>query len=365
VPDAWIERYARRFDNYRLPKEETRRAVLAAQIGQDGAMLLDAIRLDPGLHWMAHVPAVEILRQMWIQQFSTVNGQIAWRDLADLPPSPALIQTPHEPTARYSKKRQMAWTGYKLHMTETCDHDQPGIIVNVETTAAPTTDYDVVDAIHAHPAERELVPATHLVDSGYVSAQHMITQATTYGVDLVGAVQAENSWQARSADGLGISQFTIDWERRKARCPEGHESQKWHEQLDRVGTPTVYIKFHTATCRACPIRERCVKSETLPRSLSIRSQAAFETLQAARERQQSALFQQQMGQRAGVEGVFNQGNRRCDLRHARYIGHEKVHLQHLIIATALNLVRVGAWIAETPRATTRRSPFVQLMRGLG
>jgi transposase len=365
VPDAWIERYARRFDNYRLPKEETRRAALAAQIGQDGAMLLDAIRRDPALHWMAHIPAVEMLRQMWVQQFSMANGQIVWRDRADLPPAPALIQTPHEPTARYSKKRQMTWTGYKLHMTETCDRDQPGIIVNVETTAAPTTDYEMVDAIHTHLAKRDLLPATHLVDSGYVSAQHIINQATTYGVDLVGAVLPENSWQARSADGLGISHFTIDWERRKARCPEGHESRKWHEQPDQVGTPTVYIKFHPPTCRVCPLRARCVKSETLPRSLAIRSQAAFETLQTARERQQSDQFQQQMGERAGVEGVFNQGNRRCDLRHARYIGHAKVHLQHLISATALNLVRVGAWLAETPRATTRRSPFVQLMRGMG
>ncbi|HYF65980.1 MAG TPA: transposase, partial [Herpetosiphonaceae bacterium] len=110
VPDAWADRYARRFDNYRLPKEDARRDALAAQIGQDGAMLLDAIRLDPELRWMAQVPAVEILRQMWIQQFQTTNGQIVWRDRADLPSSPALIQTPHEPTARYSKKRQMSWT---------------------------------------------------------------------------------------------------------------------------------------------------------------------------------------------------------------------------------------------------------------
>jgi hypothetical protein len=49
-----------------------------------------------------------------------------------------------------------------------------------------------------------------------------------------------------------------------------------------------------------------------------------------------------------------------DLRRTRYIGLPKTRLLHLLIATALNVVRIAAWLAETPLAQTRTSPFVAL-----
>ena len=62
-----------------------------------------------------------------------------------------------------------------------------------------------------------------------------------------------------------------------------------------------------------------------------------------------------------MEGTFNQGNRRSDLRHARYIGLDKTHFQQVLTAVALNLLRVLAWLAEVPRAKTRTSAFARLM----
>jgi len=39
----------------------------------------------------------------------------------------------------------------------------------------------------------------------------------------------------------------------------------------------------------------------------------------------------------------------------------KSHLQHILIAVAINLVGVVAWVREIPRATTRTSPFAALV----
>ncbi len=39
----------------------------------------------------------------------------------------------------------------------------------------------------------------------------------------------------------------------------------------------------------------------------------------------------------------------------------KTHLHNVLTAVALNLLRVLAWLAEVPRATTRTSPFARLM----
>ncbi len=51
------------------------------------------------------------------------------------------------------------------------------------------------------------------------------------------------------------------------------------------------------------------------------------------------------------------------LRRSRYIGLARTHLQHVITAAALNLVRVMDWLAEVPEATTRKSRFAALGAG--
>jgi len=83
-------------------------------------------------------------------------------------------------------------------------------------------------------------------------------------------------------------------------------------------------------------------------------------LQQARERQKTESFQEVYARRAGIEGTMAQGVHGFDLRRARYIGLEKTKLQHVLIATALNLIRMGAWLMETPRAQTRVSRFARL-----
>jgi transposase len=129
---------------------------------------------------------------------------------------------------------------------------------------------------------------------------------------------------------------------------------------DVSGDPVVRIRFHGATCRACPVRQVCTQAKDAPRQLTVRPQAHHEALQEARQRQQTAAFKAQYAQRAGIEGTHTQAIRRCGLRQCRYIGHGKTHLQHVLTATALNLVRVAAWLEGTRRATTTRSAFAAL-----
>ncbi len=48
------------------------------------------------------------------------------------------------------------------------------------------------------------------------------------------------------------------------------------------------------------------------------------------------------------------------MRRSRYIGLAKTHLQHIFTAMAINIVRVGHWLAGTPLAQSRSSAFVRL-----
>jgi len=76
--------------------------------------------------------------------------------------------------------------GYKVHLTESCEEDQPHLITHVVTTAAPVADSDVVDAIHDDVATADLLPAVHLVDTGYVDARHLVSSRTRHDIDSAG-----------------------------------------------------------------------------------------------------------------------------------------------------------------------------------
>ncbi len=94
----------------------------------------------------------------------------------------------------------------------------------------------------------------------------------------------------------------------------------------------------------------------------MRPEPEYQALQVARERQATQEFKTAYNRRAGIEGTLSQGIRAFGLRHARYCGQAKVHLQQIFTATALNFCRVHAWLTEQPRAKTRKAAFVRLAK---
>jgi transposase len=52
-----------------------------------------------------------------------------------------------------------------------------------------------------------------------------------------------------------------------------------------------------------------------------------------------------------------------DLRHSRYLGLARTHLQQVIIAVAVNVIRLITWFSDVPRAPTRTSRWTTLLAG--
>jgi len=104
----------------------------------------------------------------------------------------------------------------------------------------------------------------------------------------------------------------------------------------------------------------CNRAKSGQRTISVRPQEPYEALQQARQRQRSPEFTPQYARRAGIECAIGQGIRDCGLRYARYIGQAKTHLQNMLVATALNVIRITAWLRGIPLARTRRSAFARL-----
>jgi transposase len=355
VPAEWVERYGKRLEEERLPKEEQERQQYANQVGADGWTLLAALLAPTTPDWMKTLPAVMTLRTIWEQQFEPLEQGGHWRPEQVLPGA-QLITSPYDLDARNGKKRATVWAGYKVHFTQTCDEDAPQLITHVETTSAPLSDEGVLGAIHADLAEKHLLPAQHLVDSGYVTVANLVKTQTDHGVDLVGPTLRAYCSQAET--GYDLTHFSINWEAETVTCPEGRISSSWTAVQD-AGKPMIKVKFAINDCKVCPSRSACTR--TTRRGLTLHPKEHMQALLAARQREETNDFKDAYRHRAGIEGTHSQGVRALGLRRSRYIGLHKTHLGHLAVAAAINVIQLMSWLRGEVPAQTRTSPFKQLM----
>jgi len=360
VTADWFDRYSYRFEQFRLPKDKAERQVLVETIGRDGYQLLTALATASAPAEGRELAAVQMLRQVWLQNYYLEEGCIRWREAGNLPPAACLIQSPYDPEARYSQKRATEWVGYKMHLTETCDDDRPHLIVNVETTLATRPDVAMTDTIHAHLAQRDLLPNEHLLDAGYVDAGSLANAHHDFGVDLVGPARLDTTWQAQYHPDFALACFTIDWQSQSVTCPQGRRSRVWSSSHDTFGNQVFHVRFDEHDCSGCAARSQCTQAVSGPRAIKLRPQAQHEALQQARERQTTPAFKTTYAKRAGIEATISQATDAYELRQARYIGLAKTHLQNIVTAIAINIARADAWLLGKPRAKTRTSKFAAL-----
>jgi transposase len=218
----------------------------------------------------------------------------------------------------------------------------------------------MVAVVHESLNQRALLPSEHLVDKGYTDSHVLVDSQQQHGVTIVGPVADDPSWQARSDDGLTKSQFQVDWDRQVVTCPAGKQSISWLPNTWPENGMVFEARFSRRDCTPCALRSRCTRAKNEPRIIGLQARQYYEALQAARQHQTTKEFEQSYAARAGIEGTHAQAISRCGLRRCRYIGLAKTHLQHVITAAAVNLVRIADWQSGVPVAKTRCSRFAAL-----
>jgi transposase len=372
IDASWQEVYGQRIDGWRLPASETRRQELARQYGRDGYHLLEAALAPGAPGWLRELPAVEVLRQVWVQQYTRdQDGTVKRREAgleSGLPPGRSRITSPYDTGARYSQKRGKEWRGYKVHLTETCTHPgeqaadaRPGaalnLITNVATTAAAVPDASMTGPVHDMLAAAGLTPGEHAADAGYAGAD-LLLDARARGITLLAPLAVPSSPQAR-AGGYTADMFTIDWDAQQVTCPQGAASRKW--SACRTGTRDGFIAgFPAATCRSCPARDKCTTSTRQGRQLFLRPREIHEAVTVIRASQSAQQWKDRYAIRAGVEGTIRQATAVTGIRTARYRGLPKTSLEHAAAATAINLIRLDAWHTARPLDRTRTTCLQRL-----
>lgn len=180
---------------------------------------------------------------------------------------------------------------------------------------------------------------------------------TTYGIELLGPVPF---WQAKAEPGFDLPHFHIAWEAQTVTCPTGKQSRAWTRVKDRFEQEAISVKVDAADWQTCPCRTDWTPAKRGPRGLTFRPEPLHVALPSARARQSTDEVREQSAVRAGIEGTLSQALRVSDLRQARSRGLPKTHLQHLLTATALKVLRIVAWLVEPSLRGTQLSRFAAL-----
>jgi len=141
APADWHKRYDRRVEDMRLSEAGSKREAYAIQVGTDGFVLLDALDGTDASPDAAALPEVTVLRRVWARHFEqagagpgddATGGQQVARSVQMRPVQGRgpvdRVEAPYDTDARFRSKRDTSWTGYMVHLTETCRDFAPKIL---------------------------------------------------------------------------------------------------------------------------------------------------------------------------------------------------------------------------------------------
>jgi transposase len=106
--------------------------------GEDGFKLLDLLK-GPGAPPQAdQLQSLETLRQVLARHYERLDepsegkqpSQVRFKANKELPPATEGIESPYDLEARFRSRYETAWTGYQVHLTETCDDEAVHLITH-------------------------------------------------------------------------------------------------------------------------------------------------------------------------------------------------------------------------------------------
>ncbi len=240
---------------------------------------------------------VDTARQVQSQDVEVVDGVMTLRQGAA---KDRRISVEDAEMRHGRKSKSTLIDGYKRHVLRDLDSE---LVPAVGLTPANVPEAVVTDAIEADLERQGLELGELHIDRGYLSSKLVRKRPAELEVYC-------KAWPVRNGGRFPKTQFDLDWERHRIRCPAGVEIR-----FEPGGT----VHFPTSSCQVCPLRERCTSSK---RGRSVNIHPNERLLEELRRRQLTPSGRQKLRERVGVEHSLAhigqwQGDR------ARYIGTRK------------------------------------------
>jgi hypothetical protein len=320
--------------DWRLSKTE--RQSRYRQCGQDIKELLEWI--DQRRAEFDTIESIKLLRRVFGEQFEIVQGAIQARQTR---PSQA-VQNPHDPDAHYGNKGTKQWIGYKVHVVESVDPDQPGktkaepsehFITEIVTTEAAQNEVaGLAEALKRQQEQHQIKPEAMYADAGYVT-ESTLARARGNAMELLGPTRPDPHKGAYNADA-----FVVDVQNERAVCPQGKTSTQCSHIKDGYMGSEYYRLEWGSQCDDCPVQKQCTRAKSGRRMLVVGLR--HDLIQERRREMKADNFSRSMYPRNGIEGTHSELVRGHGLRRTKYRGFNRVALSHYLIGAACNVKRL-------------------------
>ena len=195
------------------------------------------------------------------------------------------------------KSRSRLIDGYKRHVLRDLES---GLIPVVGVTPANAPEASVTDSIVADLAAQGLSVREWHIDRAYLTSRVVQERSDEVAIYC-------KAWPVQNGPYFPKTAFHLDWEHQVVRCPN---------DVTVPFAPGTTVQFPAAACHACPVRERCTRSEQ-GRSVTIHPDERL--LAELRDRQQTPEGRAKLRERTAVEhGLAHVGQWQGD--RARYRG---------------------------------------------
>jgi len=254
-----------------------------------------------------------------------------------------------DPEMRHGRKSaSKRFAGFKASVTT---EQSSELIVDIDDMPANDRDGEALTPTIERVEQHGDVTVERIMgDGAYLSGDNLAACAAhpEHPIDLVAPLH-------RPADPeVAKSAFQIDQEAKTATCPQGH-TVAGKSVRDQKKRPVLRFTFPRATCEACPLFARCVRSKKTGRTVTTHAHEAL--LQQARARQQTTAFIMLYRLRCAVERKIGELVYH-GLRNTRYLGKRKRQFQRLYTGAAVNLKRLFTLAQE--HQVDIRAAFVAL-----
>src|SRR5499426_2434783 len=289
APLAWYERYGKRIEDSRLPRDKAEREAYAQTVGEDGFAWLDALEAPGAPEQARALPLLETLRRTSQRHYERtvataaapgggLTYRVRFKPSPELPPATEGIESPYDADARYRHKRDTAWTGYMVHVSATCEPTAPHLLTHVHTTPATVHEAQCTEPIQQALIDKAVPPQEHFVDAAYISSELLVHSRDAQGITLRGPIRPSQGWQTQVEGAYRLDQFVIDWDQQQVRCPQGHMSVAWWEHGGGPGSRPIIVEFDKHVCGPCPMRPCCTRAKHTGRRLRLPPQDQYEAL---------------------------------------------------------------------------------------
>jgi transposase len=317
------------------------------QCGQDMRELLEWI--DTKQPELRELEAVKLLRRVFSEQFEVVEGKLQPTQRRP----PRSVHNPHDPDAHYADKGKKQWVGYKVHVVESVNPEEPAkrkgepteqFITEVLTTEAAQDEMaGLAQALKREQEHHKIKPEVMYADGGYVT-EKTLSEAEQSGMELLGPTRPDPHKGPYNADA-----FEVDIENRRAICPQGKTSTQWsHIQDAYMGTEYYRIEW-ASQCDRCPVQKQCTRTKNGRRILVVGPR--HDLVEKRRKEMREPDYSKSMHPRNGIEGTHSELVRGYGLRRTKYRGLSRVSLSHHLMGAACNVKRYLKLLAFQMRST--------------